>query len=484
MNLERIVRLLGLRYVTAALVLLALAALYGAASLSRPEATAEAFGSGVDDPLASAVSVCPGRENARLSVQGASPNLLKVKARTPGRADVVQTPNGLGVGSLTTPGGLWTKDLSDVKDSYTVRASGAMAAGLEAEQTTHWPKGDDRGLAGLRCARPGTDLWFLGPGPTAAESIDVHLTNVDAEPAAVDITALSGEGPLDTPDGRGIPVPPYSTKVVSLGKSPEGLGEIVKTASDLSLRVRATTGRIAASVRVRIGDGKGVEWLPVSPGPAASLIVPGLPGGNGRRSLLVAVPGQEDAAIRLQVITSTGTFAPQGQDTLDAPAGTVTTLDLDRALTGKPAAVRLLSDRPIVAGFSAQRGADIAYGTSTPPLTPGGFGVVSDNRFDTTIALTAPRGDATVRITPLGPQSTPKTIKVPSDRTVEVKLTAAEKGYGVVIVPQPGSGPVHAVRTLSTGKGDTALITALPINPARTTVHLPPVGDTQTAITP
>ncbi|GAA2424189.1 DUF5719 family protein [Actinomadura vinacea] len=483
MNLDRIVRLLGLRYATAALVLLALAALYGAASLTRPDDRATAKEAGRTDPVRSAVAVCPGREGGRLTVQSAG------SGRKGGRADVLQAPEGTGIGSLTTPGTGWTKDLDTAKDSYTVWARGALASGLEAEQTTHWPEGKDRGLAGVRCARPGTDLWFLGPGPVAAESIDLHLTNVDAQPATVDVTALSGEGPLDTSDGRGTPIPPYGTKVVALGKSPEGLGEIVRTAADLGLRVRSTTGRVAASIRVRIADGKGIEWLPLAPRPAASLLVPGVPGGEGRRRLLVAVPGEEDAGVKIQVITPDGAFAPQGQDTLDAPAGTVTTLDLDRALSGKPAAVRLVADRPILAGYAAERGRDVAYGTATPALASGGVGIVSDNRFDSTLSLTAPGGAANVRVTPIGPQGpgTPQDVSVPSDRTMEVKLKApsgGEQGYGALIQPRPGSGPVHAARIQSTGKDADLLFTALPVAPAVTAQRLPGVGDSQSALIP
>jgi hypothetical protein len=211
-----------------------------------------------------------------------------------------------------------------------------------------------------------------------------------------------------------------------------------------------------------------------------------VPGGSGDRRLLVAVPGEADARIGVQVITKDGSFAPQGQDSIDAPAKTVTSVALDDALTGRAAAVRLVADRPIVAGFAAERGADIAYGTSTPPLTGTAPGIAADNRFDSTLVLTAPAGPATVQVT-TAPGTAPQDIKIPAGRTVETPLTAPngkDATYGIVITPRPGSGPVHASRILAKGKDGDYLFTVLPIVPATTTIHLPATADSQSALIP
>ncbi|RKS76407.1 hypothetical protein BZB76_1762 [Actinomadura pelletieri DSM 43383] len=482
MNTDKVLRLLGMRYATAALILVAVAALYGAATFAHPgEATAK----GRRAPVTSAVAVCPGHEGGRLAVQ----SLAHEKG---GRVDMTPTKGGSAVASMTTPGQTWEKDTDSGDDSYTLRATGAMAAGLAAEQTTYRDDGDDRGLAGARCAAPGTDLWFLGPGPVAADEIDLYLTNVESRPAFVDLTALSGEGPLDTVEGRGTRVDPYTTRVVKIGESPEGLGDVVKPAAVVALRVRAAGGRVAASLRVRAGEGKGIEWLPRSPAPATSVLVPGVPGGSGERGLLIAVPGEADARVRVQVITKDGAFVPRGQDVVDAPAKTVTFVALDDVLSGRAAAVRLVADRPILAGIAAERGADIAYGTSTPPLTASGPGVAADNRFDSSLILTAPAGAATVQVTTMNAtgRGASQEIKVPAGRTVETALAAPnanaddEVAYGVVIKPKPGSGPVHAARVLGKGKGDEYLFTVLPIVPAALTVHLPDTADSQGALIP
>ncbi|WP_433474451.1 DUF5719 family protein [Spirillospora sp. CA-142024] len=480
--MDKVLRLLGMRYATVALMLVAVAALYGAASFSRP---GEASEGGRDAPVTQAVMVCPGHEGGRLAIQSLP------QKRGGGRVDMAPTKGGSPLASMTSSGQGWGKDTDSGEDSYTLRATGAIAGGLDAEQTTHWSGGPDRGLAGARCATPGTDLWFMGPGPVAADELDLYLTNVDAQPASVDLTALSGEGPLDTTEGRGTPVEPYTTRIIKIGASAEGLGDIVKTATDLALRVHATSGRVAASLRVRIGEKKGIEWLPQSAEPATSLLVPGVPGGSGKRRLLVSVPGEADAQIRVQVITADGAFAPQGQDVLDAPGKTVTSVALDGALSGKTAAVRLVADRPVLAGFAADRGADVAYGAATPPLRASGPGVVADNRFDSSIVLTAPAGAATVQVSTMNAQGgAPQEIKIPAGRTVETKLTApggkAGDGtaFGAVITPKPGSAPVYASRTLATGKGDDYLFTVLPVVPALTTLHLPDTADSQTALTP
>jgi hypothetical protein len=481
--MSTLTRILGHRYGIAALVLVALLAMYGAASIPRPKATARTRS--VPAPIDSAIAVCPDPGPKRGSAARVSA-ITSASPRKGGGAEVKDIRAGELITTLTAPGTSWYREIKGAAGPYTIRAAGALAGGLEVEQTTAVAKGGDKGLAAVRCAAPGTDLWFLGTGPADAKGIDLFLTNVDAESTAVDVEALSGEGPLDTSDGHGIPVDPYRTKAIAIGTSPDGLGSVVDSARVLALHVRATTGRVAASVRIRTD--KGVDWAPLAPRPATSMVVPGIPGGGGGRQLLVAVPGEFDARVRVQAITANGAFAPQGQDTLDAPAQTLTPLDLDHALAGKVAAIRLTSDRPITAGFSAQVGPDVAYGAAVPPLGATG-GVVADNRAgSSSVLLTAPDTPAVVRIqtvTGQGAVGSPQTVKVAGGRTLEVRVGEpagpAAKGFGIVITPQPGAGPVYAARLL---RGEGGQLSVLPVVPAITTVLLPAVDNSLTAVVP
>lgn len=466
------------RYGITALVLLAVPALYGAGELTRPSA-APAHPRDSAVPVQSAVVACQGVDGARVGVL--SPR------RGSGQTDVSVIPYRSALAGPAWPGTPWFQQPHGA-DTLAVRASGMAASGLEAEQTRLVKTGDERGLTGARCSEPGTDLWFLGPGPAGAKKIDVYLANVDAQPALADVQALSDVGPMVSAEGGGVAIEPYTSHMITIGQGAEGLAQIVDPAQVLALHVRVSTGRVAAAVRVLVDKGKGVGWEPMVGAPATDLVVPGIPGGQGSRQLLIAVPGEADAKVRLQVITAAGTAVPSavpGDGAVSAPAQTVTAVPLEASLSGKPAAIRLTADRPILAGFTMDEGGGIAYGTAIPPLGAAG-GVVADasppGTTDSALLLTAPGAAATVRLTTVtaqGPAPNPQVVRVEAGRTLEVRLSAPPDS-GLLIQPDAHSGPVYAARRLTADK----LLTLLPIPPAATTITVPPVGESLTAVGP
>jgi hypothetical protein len=457
-------RLPGNRFALAALVVLGLLALYGVASFDRP-ATSEAP-RGVATPVAAATAACPAPGGGRVSA------VTPPGSRTPGQAQVtgVQSPPAI-------PGTGWSTEVAKTTGPWTFAAYGSIASGLTVEQTT-----TDGGLAGTRCVEPGTDMWFAGPGPADADDVSLYLTNVDSRPVSVLLAGLSIDGSLENPEGQGdFAVAPHTTRLVQIGVQVEGLGEAASSAKIIALRVRATTGRVAAAVHV--GKKKGADWLPMT-APAKDLVVPGVPSGSGGRRLLIAVPGRDEATVGIQVITTDGTFRPGGQGRIQAAAMAVTPYDL--GVGGKAAAVRLVSDRPIVAALVADQGDDFAVTAATPALLPKdegttrAGGLVADDRDRTIVLLTAPGPAAgVVRLTQLmaqGPTGTAQNITVPAGQTVEVKMPPPAGGdrYGLSIVPYPDSGPVYAARLLLIKKQG---ITLMPVVPPRTIAILPPVAD-------
>ncbi|MFC0036907.1 DUF5719 family protein [Actinomadura rayongensis] len=448
------------RYAITLLVPVALAALYGTAALALPGGSPDRP-HGTSAPVTAALAVCPGGKGARIGVQ------TRPGSPSGGKQAGASTVNVTALGGAALAqftGGLWTGDAPD--GPVVVRADGPLAAGLTAEQTGDTGDGDDRGLTAVRCAVPGTDQWFTGPGPASADRVEVVLANAEAQPAAVDLTALSGDGPLDTTEGRGIQVDPGTSRVVRLGTSPDGLGDIVGVAHDLALRVHATTGRVAAFVRVRTAPGKGVDWLPTAAEPAASAFVPGVPGGRGARRLLIVVPGDADAKVGVRVLTGDGAFTPAGQDAVDAPARTVTAVDLP--MNGKAGAVVVTADRPVLTGFTAERGVDTAYGAAGTPLGPDG-GLAAGDGNTWWLALAAPGKAAKVRLS--GRADT--VVTVPAGRVVETRVAPAA---GLLVRPESG-GPVYATRMISAGPNDELRFSVLPVVPQVLTTPLPPVRE-------
>lgn len=459
-------RLPANRFALAALVVLAVAALYGVASFARPAASAPRHGTTV--PVTSAYAACPDTHGARVSA------VTPPGARGSGQASVAGTPV-----LLTTPGTAWSTDVTKGAGPWVFGASGALAPGLTVEQTT-----SDGGLAGTRCVQPATDQWFAGPGPADADDVSLYLTNVDDRPVTALVEALSPEGSIETPEGQNqVSVGPHSTRLVQVGVQVEGFGQAAADAKLIALHVHALTGRISAAVRV--DRKKGADWLPAT-APSRHVVVPGVPSGDGRRRLLIAVPGEDEARVTVQGMAD-GAFAPMGGRPLDAAALAVTPFDL--GLGGKSTALRLVADRPIVAALVAEKGDDFGVTAAVPPLVAAGrtggaqaagAGLVADNRDTTTLLLSAsPEHAAAVRLTQLaaqGPIGTPKDVAVPAGHTVEVAMSPPAGGgdYGLVITPRPGSGPVYATRLLEMKKKG---FTLLPIPPARVTAALPPVAD-------
>ncbi|MDN3355521.1 DUF5719 family protein [Actinomadura sp. DC4] len=452
-------RLPGNRFALAGLVVLALVALYGVATFARPAASAPRRGTTV--PVTSADAACPDTHGARVSA------VTPPGAHGVGQASVTGRPV-----VLTSPGTAWSTDVKG-KDAgpWAFGAYGSLAPGLTVEQTT-----SEGGLAGTRCLQPAADLWFAGPGPADAKDVGLYLTNVDDRPVTAIVAALSPEGSIETPEGEDdVLVAPHTTRLVQVGVQVEGFGRTAADARLIALHIHADNGRIAAAVRVQ--RKKGADWLPATV-PGSSVVVPGVPSGSGKRRLLIAVPGRDEAQVRVQGIAKDGAFAPIGTRSLQAPALAVTSFDV--GLGGKYAGLRLVSDKPVVAALVIEEGDDFAVTGATPPLTAEGQGgLVADVRDKTTLLLTAPGAAAGVRLTQLmgqGPAGTPQDVRVPAGRTIEVKMPppAGGDGYGLTIVPGRGSGPVYAARVLRIKKQG---VTLLPVTPARMTALLPVVRD-------
>jgi len=108
--------------------------------------------------------------------------------------------------------------------------------------------------------------------------------------------------------------------------------------------------------------------------------------------------------------------------------------------------------------------------------------------------LSAPASAARVRLTEIAPASrggasvtVSQVVSVKAGRTLVTPVTAPRgakhrSAFALVITPLAGSGPVYAARVET--QDQNTIVSIIPAVSALTTISLPPVRDSYTAISP
>ncbi|MER5320682.1 DUF5719 family protein [Streptosporangium roseum] len=458
------------------LVLVALLALYGVAFATQPTATARPAPGPQKVPVASVTAICPDPAETTVGV------ITPPGGTGPGATALLTGDRTLA--GLDTTGSLWHEQIPAKSGPLVVASTGSMAAGLEAGQTRRETSGDQRGLAGVRCVEPVASTWLVGPGPAAAD-VTLHLTNADPAPAIAEIMIYSGEGPVVSDSGGVFTLKPGESRTVKLK-------DLAPSPLVMAVEVRTTSGRVAAAARAVMRGGRGVDWLPVSAAPATRVVVPGVPGGGGRRELYVAATGESDTLVEVKALTPDGTYALKGRELVEVPAGSVATLDLSSGIGGQPSALLLTSDTPIVAGLAVTgtgKKIDVAFTAGAAPIDLGS--VVADNRTgkkkSSRLLLTAPdaAGKVSVQVLPRkGEAPEPFEVAITGSHTKEVKLPKVDGAFAVVVLPLPGSGPVYGGRVMDESVKGGLLLTAQPLASARMWALVPPITESVAAVLP
>ncbi|WP_024759574.1 DUF5719 family protein, partial [Streptomyces exfoliatus] len=336
---------------------------------------------------------------------------------------------------------------------------------------------------GLTCGAPDTDFWFPAAS-TAKERQDyVHLTNPDDTAAVADIELYGPEGTLKSQFTEGIPVPPRSTVPVLLSTL---TGEAAQR--DVTVHVTTRSGRVGAAIGV--ADEKlGSDWLAAAADLASSAVLPGIPADATSVRLVAFVPGDDDADLKIQLATPTGTIVPAGagSGSLHVKSGMTASLDLP-GLTRGQAGSLLLSPSdpkkatPVVAALQIVRGkgenTEIAFIPATAAISA--RATVADNRAKaSTLALTAPGADAQVKVTASAgsrggtPVSKTITVKAGTTATVADLVPEGLKGaYALTVEPVSG-GKVHAARSLAVPEDGVQMFTVQTLVDDRGTVEVP-----------
>ncbi|MEV7104503.1 DUF5719 family protein [Streptomyces atroolivaceus] len=397
-------------------------------------------------------------------------------------ADEEKVPDGKPVISLKDLGKPATADTSKSDAPALVgTATGRLAPGWTAQQTTTAAAGGARGLLGVSCTAPDTDFWFPGASTGEGRQDYVHLTNPDDTAAVADIELYGAEGPLESAVGEGITVPARSSVPMLISTL---TGE---AAENVTVHVTTRTGRVGAVVSAA-EDEVGSDWLAASADPAGTQILPGIPADATSVRLVAFAPGEADADVKVQLLGKTGPLSPAGNATLHIKSQMTASVDLKDVTRGEPGSLRLSptdgSTTPVVAALRVVRGTgakqEVAFIPATGPV--GERASVADNRAKgSVLSLTAPGETAEVKVTASagsgGGEATAKTYTVKGGTTTEItpEVPAGLKGgYALTVEPESG-GPVHAARTLTIAEGGVGMFTVQTLPDDEGAVEVPAV---------
>ncbi|MFJ2061214.1 DUF5719 family protein [Streptomyces sp. NPDC087908] len=365
--------------------------------------------------------------------------------------------------------------------ALTGSATGALAPGWTVQQTTVVPAGGARGLLGLSCGAPDTDFWFPAAS-TAKERQDyVHLTNPDDTAAVADIELYGPEGVLKSQFTEGIPVPAHSTVPVLLSTL---TGETAQ--QSVTVHVTTRSGRVGAAIGA--ADEKlGSDWLAASADPASTAVLPGIPGDATAVRLVAFVPGEDDADLKVQLVTRNGTIVPAGAGSLHVKSGMTASLELPGLTRGEVGSLVLSpadpkKPTPVVAALRVVRGkgadTEVAFVPATGAIS--GRATIADNRAKgTTLALTAVGTEAEVKVTASagsgGGTAVSRTVTVKGGSTTALTdlVPGGLKGsYALTVEPLSG-GRVYASRMLAVPQDGTPMFTVQGFVDDRGTVEVP-----------
>ncbi|HMI25749.1 MAG TPA: DUF5719 family protein, partial [Streptosporangiaceae bacterium] len=307
-----------------------------------------------------------------------------VRAQSPGALFLLTLPAAKATGKQAT---------TQAAQGWSVAGGGAMAQGLEAELT------QDSGLASVRCAEPGSDLWFIGPGQqNGGSQVQVDLMNVDSTAASVDVSVINDGGQVQAGGNNGITVPPHQTVT-------ESLSSVARGSSVLAIEVHTSIGRVAAAVSA---ESHGVTgWLPGTAAPSTRLVIPGVPPSGSTAGLFLADPGPSTARVTVTAITPQGHISPFGSQSVDLPGQSASYVALS-PLGGTTAALQITSNVPVTAAV-------VVPGNSGPGVLTAATAPISEQAIvagntngagmAASVLLSAPGAAARVRLTEIAPAS-------------------------------------------------------------------------------
>jgi hypothetical protein len=455
-------RTLGRRAVTLALVAVGLLLIAGGGSLLRAQSAA------VEPPRVASV----GRTTSVCTIASASGSRTDVAAVSIG-------PEQARPGRLTAESVQGKKTSLNIRDlgkgkmlqqrtsSMVLQAEGSMAAASTGVVLGMASSGTQAGLMAAPCLAPSTLHWFTGIGADKADRTELILTNPDEAQAEVDLRFYGRRGRVVVPGSPGITIPGRSSRTISVSS-------LVQTQRPLSAVIRASSGRVTAvaqELRTNRLQPDGADYQLASTPPSTTVVIPGVPDGDGGRRLVVTNPGTVRASVTVEVLGLQGAYAPVGAEGIELAPESSADLDLTAGLAGEFGAVKLTSDQPVTGAVisSSQRPAaqdDIAIQSAAAPLVGAGVSAVATSDIADSDLIISNGTDADTQVSfevfsHEGVSLRHDDVFLSANSTSTRRLTSPAPSYVVVRVPD-GSG-IYASVVLAQPEGSVAGLATSPL---------------------
>jgi hypothetical protein len=217
------------------------------------------------------------------------------------------------------------------------------------------------------CSAPSISQWFIGGAADVTSKGKLILINSGLSEAIIDVEVWSESGVR----------PPKVVTLKANSSLVQSLDSLDPGAKRIALHIAPRSGRVNAFLVDERGRGLkslGGDMVNAAPDPSKEIVIPAIPhmkrlGKPLGHTLRIIAPGDVDARISAELISTKGSFVPVGFDDRVIKAGIVTEIALNPQLVPTTFALRITSDRPIVASvysstFAASK-SDFVWSTST-----------------------------------------------------------------------------------------------------------------------
>ncbi|WP_432641292.1 DUF5719 family protein [Arthrobacter polaris] len=339
--------------------------------------------------------------------------------------------------------------------------------------------GDLSGLAAATCQTPANELWLSGASTSIGRTSVLTLSNSSQTPATVSLDDFSGNGPLQTPAGKGLVIAPGTVRsVVLAGLAPEQ--EL------LSVQLKSSGGAVSAVIQQSVLRGLtpgGIDYLTPVQAPGSKLTIPGVrvqapdvaakisaQAGyeDATTALVVTVPGLSDSVVEVKAHGPEGQVALPNGGVFTAVAGQVNQL----SLAGLPQGTYTLSvnaDKPVTGTVrlinSTKVGdpVDIAFAPSAVRLGDTHL-IALPKDVTSSLVFTAPDGAATLKLVPIsedGVLGEGKDVELKPGKSATVDPSALLGSGAAAVLISAAGAPAFGTQLL--GSTNSANIAVLPI---------------------